>query len=107
MTKTWEKVGDLPRSETDDVEAMLQLKLDKDDSLLFGTTSNGFVLWDLGVEEEEGREKIADGAVVLRLPYGTRNITTKMLQSNSITVSAHRNYAIAGVRYDGGTTVVS
>lgn len=58
-----------------------------------GTTSNGFVIWEL--EEENTLDK---EALVLTLPYGTRNITTKMLQSNSITLSAHKNYAIAGVR---------
>ncbi|VEN47743.1 unnamed protein product, partial [Callosobruchus maculatus] len=92
-TKTWEKVEDLPRAENDELEMMLQLKLDKDDKFLFGTTSNGFVIWDLDEET-----KIYDGAIVLTLPYGTRNITTKMLQSNSIVLSAHKNYAIAGVR---------
>lgn len=61
---------------------------------LAGTTSNGFVIWDF---DEENR--IDNGeAVVLTLPYGTRNITTKMLHSNSIMLSGHKNYAIAGVR---------
>lgn len=32
----WEKESDLPRSEKDDVESMLQLKLDKHDKVLFG-----------------------------------------------------------------------
>nr|CAI5835187.1 unnamed protein product [Callosobruchus analis] len=92
-TKTWEKVEDLPRAGNDELEMMLQLKLDKDDKYLFGTTSNGFVIWDLDEENKTYEE-----AIVLTLPYGTRNITTKMLQSNSIVLSAHKNYAIAGVR---------
>lgn len=52
------------------------------------------MLWDFSLENNIGHE-----AVVLSLPYGTRNITTKMLQSNSIMLSGHKNYAIAGVRY--------
>ncbi|KAJ8916564.1 hypothetical protein NQ315_000208 [Exocentrus adspersus] len=92
-TRKWVKTQDLPRSENDDTETMLQLKTDKHDKVLFGTTSNSFVIWDF---DEELR--IDEQAKVLRLPYGTRNITTKMLQSNSVMLSAHRNYAIAGVR---------
>ncbi|KAJ8982590.1 hypothetical protein NQ317_005062 [Molorchus minor] len=91
-TNKWEKVCDLPRSENDDTEMLLQLKLDKEDRFLFGTTSNGFVIWDLN------EEKIVDNAISLTLPYSTRNITTKMLQSNSVMLSSHRNFAIAGVR---------
>lgn len=87
--RLWRKVGDLPRAENDDCEVVLQLKLDKNDETLFATTSNGFVIWNLQDETN---------VVVLTLPYGTRNISTKMLQSNSIMMSAHGNYAIAGVR---------
>ncbi|XP_060534320.1 NACHT and WD repeat domain-containing protein 2 [Cylas formicarius] len=89
----WVKMWDLPRTTNDNVETMLQLKLDKTEKYLYGTTGNGFVIWDLGEEE-----KISNEAIVLPLPYGTRNITTKMLQSNSIMLSGHKNYAIAGVR---------
>lgn len=52
------------------------------------------MVWDFNEEN-----KIDDKAIVLTLPYGTRNITTKMLQSNSIMLSGYKNYAIAGVRY--------
>ncbi|XP_057664227.1 NACHT and WD repeat domain-containing protein 2 [Diorhabda carinulata] len=90
--KTWDKVCDLPRAENDKTEAILQLKLDKHDKILFGTTNNGFIIWDFN--EERNYEDV----VSLSLPYGTRNITTKISQSNSITLSAHKNYAIAGVR---------
>lgn len=89
----WELVQDLPRSDSDEVEVMLQLKLHKDENILFGTTSNGFVLWDFSEDS-----RTADEAIVLQLPHGTRNISTRMLQSNSIMLSAHRNYAVAGVR---------
>jgi WD40 repeat protein len=61
--------------------------------IVAGTTSNGFVIWDFNDEDNISRE-----AIVLKLPYGTRNITTKMLQSNSIMLSGRKNYAIAGVR---------
>ncbi|XP_072379032.1 NACHT and WD repeat domain-containing protein 2 isoform X1 [Diabrotica undecimpunctata] len=91
-SKIWYKLEDLPRTSNDDTEAILQLKLDKHDNILFGTTNNGFVIWDFN--EERNYENV----VSLSLPYGTRNITTKMSQSNSITLSAHKNYAIAGVR---------
>lgn len=32
----WEKIQDLPRSPTDDTEIVLQLRLDKNDKILFG-----------------------------------------------------------------------
>lgn len=87
----WRKIEDLSRAENDDTEVILQLKLDKNDNILFATTSNGFLIWYL-VEEKK------QNVIILTLPYGTRNISTKMLQSNSIMMSAHGNYAIAGVR---------
>lgn len=86
--KKWQKIEDLPRFENNDSEVVLQLKLDKNDATLFATTSNGFVIWDLKT----------NNVMILKLPYGTRNISTKLLQSNSIMLSAHGNYAIAGVR---------
>lgn len=92
-TKQWVKDKDLPRMQNDDAEVMLQLKLDKDDKVLFGTTSNGFVIWDFNENDNISQE-----AIVLKLPYGTRNITTKILQSNSVMLSGRKNYAIAGVR---------
>lgn len=92
--KSWIKLEDLPRSPTDESEVVLQLRLDKDEKVLLGTTSNGFVLWDFN----EPGKRIDDDAIVLQLPYGIRNISTKMLQSNSISLSSHKNYAIAGVR---------
>ncbi|KAH1018594.1 hypothetical protein HUJ05_006333 [Dendroctonus ponderosae] len=93
-SKCWDKECDLPRSAKDATEAILQLKLDQHDQILFGTTSNGFVIWDFS---EEGPLDDSS-AIVLTLPYGTRNIVTKMMHSNSIMLSGHKNYAIAGVR---------
>lgn len=95
VENSWVKERDLPRSSRDEIEVVLQLKLDKHDKILFGTTSNGFALWDFNSEEDGS---IGVEAIDLLLPYGIRNISTKMLQSNSIVLSAHKNYAIAGVR---------
>lgn len=61
--------------------------------MLLGTTGKGFVIWDLANEE-----RISDDAIYLALPHGIRNITTKMMTSNSIIVSSKLNYAVAGVR---------
>lgn len=85
----WEKVTDLPRAGNDNIENMLQLKLSKDEELLFATTGNGFVVWTLENKND---------AVVLMLPNGVRNIATKMLCSSSIMLSGTKNYAVAGVR---------
>ena len=86
----WQKALDLPRAYNDDVEYMLQLKLNKEDKTLLATTGNGFVVWFL--------DSISD-AYVLMLPNGVRNISTKMMSSNSIMISGKKNYAVAGVRY--------
>nr|CAD7412869.1 unnamed protein product [Timema poppensis] len=88
----WLEEKTLPAAENDDVEVLLQLKLDKDETTLIGTTGNGFVLWDFS--EESTRED----ALVFPLPHGVRNISTRLIQSNSCMVSAARDYAVAGVR---------
>lgn len=85
----WEKVLDMPRTNNDDIEYILQLKLDKEEEILLATTGNGFVVWFL--------ENKSD-ALVLSLPNGVRNIRTKMMNSSSIMVSGTKNYAVAGVR---------
>lgn len=85
----WEKLTDMPRARNDDTEYILQLKLDREEETLLATTGNGFVVWIL--------ENKSDAAV-LSLPNGVRNISTKMLTSNSIMVSGKKNYAVAGVR---------
>lgn len=90
----WTKRRDMPRYENDTKEMMLQLKIDKHDRMLLATTGKGFVVWDM-----EGEAAIKHGqAIYLALPHGVRNITTKMMQSNSIMVSSQLNYAVAGVR---------
>ncbi|XP_033222269.1 NACHT and WD repeat domain-containing protein 2 [Belonocnema kinseyi] len=85
----WEKVLDMPRADNDDVEYLLQLKLDKDEETLLATTGNGFVLWFLESKSD---------AIILLLPNGVRNISTRMMNSSSIMVSGTKNYAVAGVR---------
>jgi hypothetical protein len=85
----WEKQMDLPRTCNDNVEYLLQLKLDKDENILLATTGNGFVVWFL----EEQKD-----AMFLMLPNGVRNISTRMMCSNSIMISGKKDYAVAGVR---------
>lgn len=90
----WKVTEELPRYENDEKEMILQLKLDREDRLLMGTCGNGFVIWDFGDENP-----IHPGeAIYLPLPHGVRNISTKMMQSNSIMISSKMDYAIAGVR---------
>lgn len=90
----WEETRELPRYENDHKEMMLQLKLDQHDRFLMATTGNGFVVWDF-----DTASPIQDGeAIYLPLPHGVRNISTKMIQSNSIMISSKMDYAIAGVR---------
>lgn len=85
----WEEVLEMPRAYNDDAEYVLQLKLDKEESTLLATTGNGFVVWLLDDKSE---------AKILILPNGVRNISTKMMCSNSIMISGTKNYAVAGVR---------
>jgi hypothetical protein len=84
---------EMPRADKDDLEVLLQLKLDRDETTLLGTSGNGFVVWELA----EGAHH-SNRAVVLPLPHGVRNISTRALCSNSCMVSAARDYVIAGVR---------
>lgn len=39
-------------SDNEEVEALLQLKLDKSETVLLGTTANGFIVWLLGGERK-------------------------------------------------------
>ncbi|XP_055384364.1 NACHT and WD repeat domain-containing protein 2 isoform X2 [Condylostylus longicornis] len=92
---SWTYKKDLPRYDNDEKEMLLQLKLDQHDRFLLGTAGKGFVVWDLS---KPGPENLSVGAMYLPLPHGVRNITTKMMQSNSIMISSKLNYAVAGVR---------
>ena len=85
----------LPRFENDDKEMLLQLRLDQNDRMLLGTAGKGFVIWDFG---DQDCNRLSDKAMYLALPHGVRNITTKIMQSNSIMTSSKLDYAVAGVR---------
>lgn len=89
----WVRSQDFPRYENDIKEMLLQLKLDQTDRFLMATTGNGFVLWDLDTENALG-----EGAMYLALPHGVRNISTKMMTSNSMMISSMHDYVVAGVR---------
>lgn len=90
----WNFVQTLDRYAGDDKEMLLQLKLDPNDLMLLGTTGRGFVIWNFDAENS-----IGFNSIYLSLPHGVRNITTKMMTSNSIMVSSKMDYAVAGVRY--------
>ncbi|XP_039495368.1 NACHT and WD repeat domain-containing protein 2 isoform X2 [Drosophila santomea] len=96
----WTLVESLPRFENDDKEMLLQLRLDQHDRMLLGTAGKGFVIWDFGSKDKDAAEesRLREGALYLALPHGVRNITTRIMQSNSIMVSSKLDYAVAGVR---------
>lgn len=87
----WEKAHEMPRAYNDNVEYLLQLKLDREEEMLLATTGNGFIVWFLESKSD---------AHVLMLPNGVRNISTRMMCSNSVMISSSKNYAVAGVRYE-------
>ncbi|XP_053968962.1 NACHT and WD repeat domain-containing protein 2 [Anastrepha ludens] len=90
----WILEEQLPRFENDEKEMLLQLRLDQDDRMLLGTAGKGFVIWDFGKDDE----RLSEDAMYFALPHGVRNITTRIMQSNSIMVSSKMDYAVAGVR---------
>ncbi|XP_076047272.1 NACHT and WD repeat domain-containing protein 2 [Oratosquilla oratoria] len=67
---------------------LLQLYLTHDELHLIATFMLGFHVWE--VETGTGWH--------LRLPHGIRNISTKLLESNSCVLSKGYDYAVAGVR---------
>ncbi|GFG36815.1 hypothetical protein Cfor_08648 [Coptotermes formosanus] len=89
----WILQRELPRAEKDNLEVLLQLKLDREGNTLLGTSGNGFVVWEFGDNAQHPNK-----AVVLPLPHGVRNISTRILYSNSCMISAARDYVVAGVR---------
>lgn len=90
----WKYVKDLDCYDNYEKEAILQLKLDQYDRTLIGTAGKGFILWDFNEEN-----RIGEGAIYLPLPHGVRNISTKMMTSNSMMISSKLDYSVAGVRY--------
>lgn len=91
----WVLEEKLPRFENDAKEMLLQLRLDQQDRMLLGTAGKGFVVWDFG---DENGHRLSDLSMYLALPHGVRNITTKIMQSNSVMISSKMDYAVAGVR---------
>lgn len=91
---SWKHVQDLDCYDNYEKEALLQLKLDQHDRILIGTSGKGFIVWDFNEEN-----RIGDGAVYLPLPHGVRNISTKIISSNSMMISSKLDYSVAGVRY--------
>lgn len=87
----WQLVQELASYENYEKEPLLQLKLDQNERMLLGTAGKGFIVWNFGVDDS--------GAIYLALPHGVRNISTRMMSSNSIMISSKFDYAIAGVRY--------
>ncbi|XP_008551438.1 NACHT and WD repeat domain-containing protein 2 [Microplitis demolitor] len=109
----WKRQYDLPRAYNDNTEYILQLKIDRDEETLLATTGNGFIVWWLSLISSDMDDKTCatkHNPAVLTLPHGIRNISTRMLCSNSVMVSgssgdsniengsSERNYAVAGVR---------
>lgn len=90
----WQHAQDLGCYDNYEKEALLQLKLDQNDRFLIGTAGKGFIVWDFNEEN-----RIGDGAIYLPLPHGVRNISTKMMLSNSMMVSSKLDYSVAGVRF--------
>lgn len=90
----WEHVQNLDCYDNYEKEALLQLKLDQNDGILIGTSGKGFIVWDF-----HEQNKIGEGAIYLPLPHGVRNISTKMMTSNSMMISSKLDYSVAGVRF--------
>ncbi|PSN30262.1 hypothetical protein C0J52_18638 [Blattella germanica] len=93
----WSFQIELPRMENDEIEVLLQLKLDQNETTLLGTTGNGFVVWELHEKAHHPNQ-----ALPLLLPHGVRNISTRVLISNSCMVSAAQDFVVAGVRMESG-----
>ena len=79
----------------DGEEALLQLSLSETENHILGTTALGFCVWAAADFEAKGH---AGKRIDLKLPTGVRNISVRLLQSNSIILSKNDEYAVAGVR---------
>ncbi|XP_065565326.1 NACHT and WD repeat domain-containing protein 2-like isoform X3 [Artemia franciscana] len=73
-------------------ELNLQLQLSEDERYLLGTDAIGFCMWSLQSPLK------SDPKQRFLLPSSVRNISVKLLSSNSIAISQNDAYAIAGVR---------
>ena len=87
----WLKEKDYPKNPY----PLLQLKCSEEEKFIIGTYLTGFLLWNIATVANSND---GSGFVVLKLPSGIRNITTRMNKSNSCVLSARQEYAIAGIR---------
>lgn len=76
-------------------DALLQLSLSETENHVLGTTALGFCVWN--ATEFENKKNNAP-RIDLKLPTGVRNISVRVLQSNSIILSKNDEFAVAGVR---------
>lgn len=86
-------------------ESLLQLHLSEDETHLLGTTALGFCIWNVSVFSVDNCRTAEGKRVDLKLPTGVRNISVKLLHSNSVILSKGGEFAVAGVRYVGYSTV--
>lgn len=90
----WMHIRNLDCYNNYEKEPLLQLKMEQFDRFLIGTAGKGFIVWDFSAEN-----RIGDGTIYLPLPHGVRNISTRMMTSNSMIISSKMDYSVAGVRY--------
>lgn len=81
----WVKVGSFAAS-----EPLLQLSLSENENFLLGTSALGFCVWNVSSGGQERTD--------LKLPTGVRNISVRLLHSNSVMLSKGEEFAVAGVR---------
>lgn len=87
---SWETCGVLPGD-----ESLLQLCLSENENHLLGTAALGFCVWKVAdFADPHAKAKRVD----LKLPPGVRNISVRLLQSNSVIMSKSDEFAVAGVR---------
>jgi hypothetical protein len=75
---------------------LLQLSLSETENHVLGTTALGFCVWNAA--DFENKTESAK-RIDLKLPTGVRNISVRLLQSNSIILSKNDEFAVAGVRF--------
>lgn len=80
-------------------EALLQLSLSENENHLLGTSALGFCVWNVkDFETQTPREGNTTKRIDLKLPTGVRNISVRLLHSNSVILSKNDEFAVAGVR---------
>ena len=91
----WLRIGTLPGE-----DALLQLRLSELEDYLLGTTALGFCVWHIADVIKDAASKIQVTRIDLKLPPSVRNISVRLLHSNSIILSKENEFALAGVRYE-------